>query len=241
MPNHYFISLSTRYRTVLMAILASVSLSACSTDELTNMVMGEYTLEPKRTALPPARTLEEILDLPPIKTALQRYQTTGGHKAIAISEDGLWGISGQTNSLDWAQWSAMRACNLKVQSLVMRSDTKETLYRPCFLYRLDNTTLPFPAPRLFRLSDVPARPTQYDLILNDQTQLAFETYQQRLGNKAFAISPAGEWAESYAYAMVDDAAQRAIRLCNNNMSLTGDDQCHLYAINDIVVTAMTPQ
>lgn len=187
----------------------------------------------QESLLQPAKSLEEILQQPSIQKGIRAFEAASGHKALAISEEGIWGIATETNSTEWATWRALSKCG---RYLRVKMEGQPRKARGCFLYRLNNEqhTNPSDQPLEDFLKTTQHLP-HYTLNLGEMAQAAYQKHvTQRPENKAFAASPGGGWGYSYAHMHPDDAAERALRNCDRDISFK-DAVCSLYSLNGQIV------
>ena len=190
-------------------------------------------LKPVLAELPPAKTLQEILQKPSVRAGLAAFDAAKGHKVLAISEDGIWGLAQGTNSIEWAKWSALRDCSAKLD---MRNRIHKTSARGCFVYQANAEVFTEPTKKRASVvsKELRNRPI-YSFDLGESAMAAFSRHQnQDQNHKAFAVSPGGGWGFAHAFNHPDDAVDHAVRLCDHNISLS-DEVCSLYALDGVVV------
>lgn len=213
-------------RSLFFGSLLILSLNGCheSLQQRPTAIPGE---------LPPALSLHEIVEHPAIQRAIQLYERAPDHKAIAISQSGLWAIAEDGNSPEWVTWRALYDCGQKLKISKARKKV-----RGCFLYRLNDQQFNTPTQQTlkeFLLSS--RRPLQYTL--NNLGHSAREAYAKYRAsgagrNAAFAVSPGGGWGYSVDFTSPDEAVERAINLCDNSLSFS-DATCSLYSLNGEIV------
>ena len=209
-----------------LVIVCGLGLAGCT-------LTDNMAIKPLETKLQPAKTLEEILQQSSIQSALATFDAAKGHKVLAISEDGIWGLVQNANSLEWARWKAMRDCS---RNLDVRNRNNTIPARGCFVYRLDDQVFTQPTDKLSTVVSKESRKMPlYSFDLGESTATAFARHQSEdQDHKAFAVSPGGGWGYSHAYGHPDDAADRAVKICDSNISLS-DSVCTLYALDGTVV------
>ncbi|NQY82027.1 MAG: hypothetical protein HRT36_03085 [Alphaproteobacteria bacterium] len=195
-----------------------------------NQVMIATPIDP---TLPPAKSLEEIIKHPHIRHAVAEYDMAVDHKALAISEDGYWGMAKDYNSTEWAAWEAVRDCSAKLEVLSSNNNAK---MRGCFLYQLDDEI--FTQPTSMLSGKVAIQAQKLSLYTIDLGSTAEKAHAHHVAkdprHKAFAVSPRGEWGYGFEFGHPDDAVDHAVKLCNTHLSLR-DGACVLYSLNGIVL------
>ena len=206
--------------------LALVGLAGCN-------MAKEMGIKPMATELQPAKTLEQILQLSGIQAGLAAFDAAKGHKVLAISENGYWSLVSNANSLEWAKWSALRDCSTKLD---VRNRGNTISSRGCFVYQVDDEVFTKPTTKLAtEVSKEVRKVPRYSFDLGEESTEAFIRHtMQDKEHKAFAVSPGGGWGYSHGYGHPDDAAERAVKLCDSNISFS-DSVCVLYALDGTVL------